>query len=97
MYVSCFPSDTPFGCFSPKFSKPASAIGNFSPNLLNETPEKSQQTTGLVSKGGQTVSDNLLNLILSALSLYFSILRRFVPSFIWNLLVCAGLRHTPEF
>jgi hypothetical protein len=89
--------------FLPKLSKAASGIGSFSPispSLLNKKPEKSQQTTGLLSKGRQIVLDILLKLILYGLSLYLSILRRllgkFIPSPIKNFLVCAGLHHIPH-
>jgi hypothetical protein len=93
MYVSCLSSDSPFGCSFPKFSKTTPGNGKFSPNFLNKKPEKSQETTGLLSKGLQTVSDQLLKLILPGLPLCFSILQGFIPSFILNFLVCAGIHR----
>lgn len=59
-------------------SKIASGTGNFSPNFLNKMPEESQQATGLLSKGRQFA----IKLIFSGLYLCFTVLRRFVPSFI---------------
>lgn len=93
MYVSCLSSDSPFGCSFSKFPKTAPDIGKISPNFLNKNPEKSQETTGLPSKGLQIVPDKLLKPILSSLPLCFSILRRFIPSFILNFLVCAGIHR----
>lgn len=93
MYVSCLSSNSPFGCSFPKFSKTAPGIGKIPPNFLNKKPEKSEETTGLLSKGCQIVSDKLLKLILPGLPLCFSILRRFIPSFILTFLVCVGIHH----
>ncbi|KAF8486171.1 hypothetical protein DFH94DRAFT_172047 [Russula ochroleuca] len=87
MYVSCLSSNSPFGCSFPKFSKTAPGIGKIPPNFLNKKPEKSEETTGLLSKGCQIVSDKLLKLILPGLPLCFSILRRFIPSFILTFLI----------
>ncbi|KAH9998809.1 hypothetical protein BJV74DRAFT_823932, partial [Russula compacta] len=74
-------------------SKTVSGIGIPSPNPLNRKPEKSQRTTGLLSgfgwatsKASPTISDKLLKRMFSILSLCFSILRRFIPSVIWNFL-----------
>jgi hypothetical protein len=66
-------------------------------------PEVGQKTTGLLSGFGvvapnrsPTISDRLLKLILSILSFFFSILRRFIPSSIWAFLVCLS-HHYAQF
>jgi hypothetical protein len=78
-------------------------VGKLSPNVLSRQPEVSQKTTGLLTgfgvaapKRNQTVLDQLLKLLLSTLSFFFSILRRFIPSSIWNFLVRAS-HHYAQF
>ena len=98
MYVSCLSSNSPFRFRLPKLSKATSGLGNFSPtSLLNKKPEKSQEATGLLSKGIELVPDSVLKLIFFGLSIYLSalrrILRRFIPSFIKNFIVRAGLHR----
>jgi hypothetical protein len=73
-------------------SKTASGIGDFPLDLLNKKPENSQQATGLLSKG----RNKLIKLIFSGLYLCFSILRRFIPSFISNFFVCAIFTYPCE-
>lgn len=98
MYVSCLSSNPLFKFCLPKLSKATSGLGNFSPtSLLNKKPEKSQEATGLLSKGIELVPDSVLKLIFFGLSIYLSalrrILRRFIPSFIKNFIVRAGLHR----
>jgi hypothetical protein len=74
----------------------ASATGIFSPNVLNRRPVEGQQVTGLLSgqvfawpapKPAPSVQDALLTLVFAVLSRFVSILRRFIPSSVWNSLV----------
>ncbi|KAI0279750.1 hypothetical protein BGY98DRAFT_403876 [Russula aff. rugulosa BPL654] len=72
----------PFGDVN-NLSKTASGIGNFLPDFLNKKPEKSQPATGLLSKGRQFA----IKLIFPGLYLFFTTLRRFVPSFILDFFI----------